>query len=171
MYRLSINFHKRLEKGEVPISYILIETHMGYRIYAEKELKGVFSILPNLYDGTYFYGTPVIDIILYGAESAWVMEKSGRVISFGSFDRSLQSLTDDILASYQSKTLQHISIELDNSDRYFSRLIASEPFIGRPLRYYVGFETLSQSEHLELFSGMITEMTVMSILTIEANEE
>ena len=167
MYRLSIDFHKRLIKGEVPISYILIETHMGYRIYAEKELTGIFGSLPHLYDGSYLFD----GFILYGAMSAGVVDKSARVISFGSFDRNLQSLKDDILASYQSKTLQHLSIDMDNSDRYFSRLIASEPFIGRPLIYYVGFEPLSQSDHLELFSGRITEMTVMPTLTIEANEE
>lgn len=171
MYRLSIDFHNRLMKGEVPISYIVIETHMGYRAYAEKELTEIFDVLAYLYDGTYHYGTPVIDIILYGAESAGIIEKSGRVISFGSFERNLQSMKDDILGSYQSKTLQHVSIQLDNSDRYFSQLITSEPFIGRPLIYYLGFEALSQSDHLELFSGIITEMTVMPTLTIEANEE
>jgi len=167
MYRISIDFHKRLMKGEVPISYIVIETHMGYRAYAEKELTEIFDILAYLYDGTYLFDGS----ITYGGESAGVLEKSGRVISFGSFERSLQSMKEDILGSYQSKTLQHISVELDNSDRYFSRLIASEPFIGRPLIYYVGFEALSQSAHLELFSGIITEMTVMPTLTIEANEE
>ncbi len=168
MYRLTIEFHKRLMRGEVPISYILIETHMGYRAYAEKELIGIFDPTdPPLYDGSDLYDGS----ILYGAASAGIIEKSGRVISFGSFERNLQSIKEDILGSYQSKTLQHISIELDNADRYFSQLIASEPFIGRPLIYYVGFEVLSQSEHLKLFSGMITEMTVMPILTIEANEE
>ena len=167
MYRISIDFHKRLEKGEVPISYIVIETHMGYRAYAEKELTGVFDILGLIADGSVIADGSE----LAGSASAGVVEKSGRVISFGSFERSLQAMKDDILGSYQHKTLQHMSIELDNSDRYFSQLIASEPFIGRPLLYYVGFETLSQSEHLELFNGMITEMTVMPTLTIEANEE
>lgn len=167
MYRISIDFHKRLEKGEVPISYILIETHMGYRAYAEKELTGIFDILGLIADGSVIADGSE----LAGSASAGVVEKSGRIISFGSFERSLQSMKDDILGSYQNKTLQHMSVELDNTDRYFSRLIASEPFIGRPLVYYVGFETLSQSEHLELFSGMIIEMTVMPTLTIEVNEE
>ena len=168
MYRLTIGFHKRLMRGEIPISYIVIETHMGFRAYGEKELIGVFNPEDvHLYDGSDLYDGS----ILYGAETASIIEKSGRVISFGSFERSLQSIKEDILGSYQSKTLQHISVELENSDRYFSQLIASEPFIGRPLIYYLGFETSPQSEHLELFSGMITEMTVMPTLTIEANEE
>ena len=168
MYRTSINFHNRLIKGEIPISYIIINTHMGYRAYAEKELTGVFSpSAPDLYDGTYLFDGS----IEYDGGSTGLLEKSGRVISFGSFERNLQSLKEDILVSYQSKTLQHMSIELENSDRYFAKLIASEPFVGRPILYYVGFETESQSEHLKIFSGIITEMTVMPTLTIEANEE
>jgi len=168
MYRTSINFHKRLMRGEVPISYIVIQTHIGYRAYAEKELVGIFTpVDPFLYDGTYLFDGS----IEYGGEAAGVIEKSGRVISFGSFERNLQSLKEDILASYQSKTLQNMSIDLDNSDRYFSKLIATEPFIGRPILYYVGFEAEPQSEHLKIFSGIITDLTVMPIFTIEANEE
>ena len=162
-----INFHKRLMRGEVPVSYIVIQTHMGYRAYAEKELTGVLALVSCLYDGTYLFDGS----ITYGGDSAGVLEKQGRVISFGSFERNLQSLKEDILASYQSKTLQNMSIELENSDRYFAQLIASEPFIGRPLKYYIGFEADPQAEHLEVFSGIITEMTVMPTLTIEANEE
>jgi len=154
-------------RGEVPVSYIVIQTHMGYRAYAEKELTGVLALVSCLYDGTYLFDGS----ITYGGDSAGVLEKQGRVISFGSFERNLQSLKEDILASYQSKTLQNMSIELENSDRYFAQLIASEPFIGRPLKYYIGFEADPQAEHLEVFSGIITEMTVMPTLTIEANEE
>ena len=167
MYRIHINTHNRLVRGEVPISYIVILTHMGYRAYAEKELTKVFDVLGYIADGTYSAdGT-----ITAGSVGAGVVEKSARVISFGSFDRNLQSMKENILESYQSKTLQHMSIELDNADRYFAKLIGSEPFIGRPLKYYIGFESEPQSEHLELFNGVITEMTVMPTVTIEANEE
>ena len=140
---------------------------MGYRSYAEKELTGIFDPDPNLLDGSWILDGSV----LLGSASVEVLEKSGRVISFGSFDRNLQSIKDDILASYQSKTLQHMSISLDNVDRYFAKLIASEPFIGRPLSYYLGFEADPHSEHLKIFSGLITEMTIMPTLTVEANEE
>lgn len=154
-------------RGEIPISYILIQTHMGYRAYAEKELKGIFDILGHLADGTYLAdGSHTA-----GSESAGVLEKEGRVISFGSFERLLQSMEEDILGAYQSKTLQHMSVELDNTDGYLAKLIASEPFIGRPLKYYVGFEDDSQSDHLSFFTGVITEMTVMPTMTLEADEE
>ncbi len=167
MYRIPINFHKRLMRGELPISYILIQTHMGYRAYAAKELKGIFDILGYLADGSHLADGS----ITAGSVGAGVLEKEGRVISFGSFERLLQPMKSDILGSYQSKVLQHMSVQIDNADGKFARLIASEPFIGRPLKYYVGFETDSQSEHLNFFSGVITEMTVMPAMTIEADEE
>lgn len=145
MYRTSVDFHKRLMRGEIPTGYIVILTHMGLRVYGEKKLKITFS---------------PVDAI----------EQEGRVISFGSFERALQAITSDILASYQSRTLQHMSVQLDNSDDKFSKLIATEPFISRTMKYYVGFEDLSQSEHLVVFSGIITEMQVLNVLTIDADE-
>ena len=129
MYRISINFHKRLMKGEVPIPYIVIDTHMGYRAYAEKELTKVFDVTGYIADGSHLADGS----ITAGSGSAGVIEKEGRVISFGTFERNLQALKDDILGAYQSKTLQYLSVDLDNSDGKFAQLIASEPFIGRPL--------------------------------------
>lgn len=143
MYRLPINFHNRLQRGEIPISYIVITTHMGDRIYAEKEISVQNTAL----------------------------EQSGRVLTFGSFERTLQSQKDNILAAYSGKQIQHISLEMDNSDRYFAQLISKEPFIGRPIKYYVGFEDDSQADHISILSGIITEMSVLKTLTIEADEK
>lgn len=166
MYRIPINFHNRLMCGEIPISYVVIETHLGYRAYAEKELIGVFNPLAYLADGTYLADGS----ITAGGLSSGVIEKSGRVLSFGSFERTLQPKKDDVMAAYSGKQIQHISLEMDNSDRYFAQLIAKEPFIGRPIKYYVGFEDDPQADHLSIFTGVISEMTVLPTLTIEADE-
>jgi len=167
MYRTTIDFHKRLTRGEIPTPYIIIQTHMGYRAYAEKELTTVFDPAASILDGSWDFDGSV----LLGGSSLEVMEKSARVVSFQPFERNLQSLKEDVLGSYQTKMLQHLSIDLDNSDRYFSQLIASEPFITRPIVYYLGFESLPFNEHLKRFSGVITEMNVLPTLTIEADEE
>lgn len=167
MYRTTIGFHNRLMQGKVPVPYIVIRTGHGYRAYAEKELVGVFDTAGYIADGTYSAdGT-----ITAGALSAGVLEKSARVISFGAFNRSLQPINSDILGGYQSKALQSLAVELENSDRHFSRLIAADPFIGMQIKYYVGFEDLPQSEHIKIFSGIINEITLMPKMTIEANEE
>ena len=166
MYRIPITFHNRLMRGEIPISYILIQTHLGWRAYAEKELAGGFDIVGSLLDGSFLLdGSTVL-----GEGSIGVIEKSARIMSFGNFERTLQPQKDNLMAAYSAKQIQHISITLDNADRYFSQLIAKEPFIGRPVNVYVGFDADPQSEHLSIFSGIISEMSVLPMLTIEADE-
>ena len=166
MSRLRLNVHKRLQRGEIPVVYVIIETHMGNRVYAEKELAAVFDAAARIADGTYTAdGT-----YLAGGDSLGVLEKSARVLSYGSFERTIQPKKNDVLSAYGGKQLQHISLELANADAYFSKLIAQEPFIGRPISIYVGFESEPQATHLSLFKGVIAEMSVMPTLTIEADE-
>lgn len=128
-------------RGEIPIVYCRIDTHMGSRYYAEKQL-------------------PIMGGI----------EQSARLLTAGSFERTINPRTDDLLTAYEGKQIQHISIELDNADRYFSRLIAKEPFIGRPISIFLGFDQDSQSEHISLFKGTVTEMNVLPVLILEADE-
>jgi len=165
VYRITLEFHKRLSRNEKPVPYILIQTHMGFRAYAGKELSRVFDVEGLIADGS---------ITADGSETAGVslgvLEKSGRVLSFGSFERALQSRRSDVLAAYSSKQLQHLSIQLNNADRYFSRLIATEPFLGRPLWLFSGFESMPQQTHLSRLRGIITEITVMPIMILQVEE-
>ncbi len=166
MYRIPITFHNRLMRGEIPITYAMIRTHLGYRAYAEKELTAIFGAAGHLLDGSFLLDGSVI----LGSTSIDVMDNAGRVLNFGSFERTLQSVKDDVLTALSSKQLQHSSIELDNADGYFSRIIPKEPFLGRPINIYVGFEADLYSEHLSIFRGIISELNVMPVLTIEADE-
>ena len=38
MHRIPIATHNRIVRGEVPILYMVIETHLGNRVYAEKSI-------------------------------------------------------------------------------------------------------------------------------------
>jgi hypothetical protein len=143
VYRLPIATHNRIQYGEIPVVYCVIETHMGSRVYAEKEVTATIS----------------------GA-----LEASARVLSFGSFERTLQPKKDDVLAAYEGKQIQHISLTLDNADRYFSRLMAKEPFLGRTITVKVGFEDEAETNHISLFKGVITEVFPLPELIIEADE-
>ena len=166
MYRIPKSMHDRLMRGEQPTPYVVIDTHMGYRAYATKELTA--SMDP---DGLLADGSVTADgSETAGGASAGVIEKSARVLSFGQFERTLQPKKDDVLTALQSKQLQHIYIEFDNADRYFARLIAHEPFLGRPIRVYVGFEDESQSTHLRTFAGIVSELSMLPIMTLEADE-
>ena len=167
MHRIPIQFHDRMMRGEIPSVYALVHTHMGYRAYSEQELSQVFSLLGLLADGS----TDADGSHTAGSESTGVIEKSARVLSFGSFERTIQPKKDDVLTAMSSKQKQHINIELDNADRYFSKLIPKEPFIGRTISIYVGFDEDPQSEHLQQFAGTISELSIMSVFGIEADEQ
>lgn len=166
MYRLPITFHKRLMRGEVPVTYCMIETHMGWRGYAEKELAGGFESVAYIADGSYSADGSIIA----GGGSVGSIGKAARVLSFGSFERTIQPKTAEMLISYTRRQLQHISLDLDNADLYFSRLIASEPFLGRPIQIYVGFEA-EPADHISIFKGIITELSSLPVMTVEADEK
>ena len=143
MYRVTADFHNALMRGEKPVLYCVITTHMGKRVYAAKELQVTISD---------------------------ALEKSARVLDFGSFERTAMPLTRNVLTAYSSKQLQHIRIQLDNSDAHFAKLSAKEPFLSRPISVYVGFESIAATSHLSLFTGKIVELSVLNILTIEAKD-
>jgi len=167
VYRIPIQFHNRMMRGEIPSAYALIHTHMGYRAYSEQELSKVFAVLAYLADGSY----DADGSIHAGSDSAGIIEKSARVLSFGSFERTIQPRKVDVLTAMSSKQKQHISLQLDNADRYFSKLLPKEPFIGRTISIWAGFDADPQSEHLKQFEGTITELSFLPTLGIEADEQ
>lgn len=166
MYRIPIAFHNRLNRGENPISYILILTHLGYRAYCGKELSRTFDRMGYIADGSFIADGS----ITAGGDSIGLLDKGARVLDMGTLERTIQPKKDDVMAAYSGKQLQHISIDLDNADAYFSRLIAKEPFLGRPVSILCGFEQDGLSAHISLFTGIISELSAMPIMTLEADE-
>ena len=166
MYRIPIRFHRRLDRGEVPITYVLIETHLGYRAYAGKEMSRVFDISGFIADGSHLADGS----ITAGNLTIGLIDKGARVLSFGSLERTIQPKKDDLLTAYSGKQLQHVSIELDNVDDYFARLIAQEPFLGRPISIRSGFEADGYMTHIGLFTGIISEISMLDVMTLEADE-
>jgi len=167
VYRVPIKFYNNLMAGEIPVAYALVHTHLGYRAYGEKELTDVFGILRLLADGSVVAGGDETA----GMDSTGTIEKSGRILSIGNFDRTIQPRGRNVLAAWSGKQTQHLSVDLDNADLYFSRLIVQEPFLGRDLIIYVGFESSPQSEHLRVFSGVIAEIGIdRTVMTLEADE-
>lgn len=168
MYRVPIEFHNRVQKGDTPIPYVLVTTHMGSRAYAERELRGVFSVSPHLADGSILADSSHTA----GSESAGIIEKSARIMAFGTFERTIKPKEIEVLAAFQRKQMQHITLTFTNADRYFSRMLPKEPWITRPLAVYLGFDDLPQSTHLRLFSGTITMVTVKGAeMEVEADEQ
>jgi hypothetical protein len=175
VYRTTIGFHERLQQGKVPVAYLLIETPIGWRVFAEKEIMQVFDSAGAIYlGGTVYLGgpAPVSDGDDYLGEGYYgIISKAGRVVSWGDFGRSLQPRYSDVVAAFSQKEIQHLSVQMDNSDGYFSRLIAQEPFLGQAVQVYLGFEDLPQTQHIPLFRGAVTELGFdPASMTLEAEE-
>jgi hypothetical protein len=169
VYNISKDFHDRLERGQNPVVYVVVHTHIGYRAYARRELGHVFDVVGLLADGS----ITADGSAKAGSASAGVIEKSGRVTSFSAFERTISPVSSDLLTSYTSKQKSHTSISFSNAgDSYFLRLLPVEPFLGRPLTEYVGFDDMPQSEHLRVFEGVISELVLNEdgSLTVEADE-
>jgi len=157
VYRTYIGFHNRLQRGDIPIVYILLYTDMGTRAYAEKELGDIFTAASSpllfnggwTFDGSYSAGS--------GTEG--VIERSGRILSISGFERTIQPRTKNVLNSLTSKQAQYINITFSNTDHHFSKMVVFEPLLTKELGVYLGFDDDPFAEHLLLFKGIITEYT------------
>jgi hypothetical protein len=101
-----------------------------------------------------------------------VLEKSGRLASLSPFERSITPKSSDVLTSFSSKQRQVLSATLSDDADYFPKLIAKEPFVGRPISAYVGFMDLPAASHQKMFSGIVSEIRITPGVAIElqANE-
>ena len=166
MYRTLINFNNRIMRGEKPAVYIVIQTDMGYRAYSKKELGKVFEIEGNFADGSV-----TADGSATAGAGAGVIEKSARVLSFGRFDRTIRPHKEGLLLGYTKKRQQHVAVTLNNADLHFSKILPKEPFLTKPLSFYVGFEALDFYEHLKMFEGVISEVKITpDQMVLEADE-
>lgn len=143
MSRLPISFHQKLQEGKVPVTYVVINTHLGNHVISEKKLN---------------------------CTVATAIDYQARISGYSSFERTSVPVKDDILSSYNGKQLQHLSIYVINTDRYYSRILPNEPFLGRRLSVKVGFEEDGEANHISIFTGTISEIDVMQTMTIEAEE-
>jgi hypothetical protein len=158
MIRLSIETHRALAQGQKLTPYVGIQTHLAWRSYASRPLAGSFAGAALYADGS----ITADGSHTAGAESEGMADNKGRLLDPGSFERSIAPQTTDILTAMQSKQVQSTSITLDNTDLYFSKMIAKEPFLSRPLSIYAGLDSRPSSEHIPLFQGVINEIEVNS---------
>ena len=168
MYRTTLNYHKCIEQGRVPITYILIQTDMGWRAYAEKTLAETFDEAAQIADGTY-----TADGLIYASGvPVGAVDLQGRILYISNPQRTIRPSNRSISNSYNVKQQMHLSVTLDDCDDYFSKLIVKEPFLSKTLRSYVGFEALPHWESLRQFQGVITAVRINNdTFVIEADEQ
>jgi len=165
--RLPLAFHNNLLMGKIPIIYCVIGTHFIQRIYSTRELSGVFSAIGFIADGS----VKADGSEIAGAQAVGGGEKSGRVVDFGSFSRTVETTSADIFSSFSLKQQQHISVTMDNTDYYFTKMLAKEPLLSMKMSLFIGFEEHSQGDHFQIFSGVISEISIdKSTIAFEVEE-
>lgn len=167
VYRTTINFHKRVMRGEKPVPFVLIHTDMAWRAYAQKTLTKTFDEEQYVANGTY-----TGDGTITAGASIGAVDLQRRILSISSPSRTIRPSSRSISNSYAAKQQASISLTLDDADSYFSKLIALEPFLSKELRSYVGFEALPHWESLRIFQGIITSvMLKQTTIIIQADEQ
>ncbi|MDH5664737.1 MAG: hypothetical protein OEY10_00365 [Nitrosopumilus sp.] len=167
MINTSINFHNRVLRGESPEAYIEIKTHMGTRAYAEESVSEDAISVGRLADGTW-----LADGTVLAGGDVYMLSRDKRVKQYGRLTDTIAAKQQDLLSAFSSKRQGSFTVTLDNTDLKLSALMASEPFISRPLYLKLGFEDIDASEHIILFRGIITDIqltqTLVSLTAIEA---
>lgn len=140
---------------------------MGFRLFSFKGLNFIFEFGPYIADGSY-----VADGTITAGFGINVIEQSGRLLTLGRFDRTISPRKQGLLFGFTSKQRQTVSVDLDNEDRYFSKLLGKEPFLGGDLKIFTSFEGLDFSKHVKMLSGVITELFISpSKLTLRVEED
>jgi hypothetical protein len=148
VYRTTIEFHNRITRGEKPDLYVIIHTPMGHRLYSDREFPDDMTV-----------------------EGAGLLDKGSRVKSFGSFERTISPSKWDLLTAFERKQRQSNILELENSDRHFSKIIAKDPLVNATISIYVGFFDQATTHHLVIYQGTVSNVKVTRKTIILESEE
>lgn len=169
MYRTTIEFHNRMARGEIPVAYILVDTAMGWCAIGEKVLRNLFDAdTTYLADGSY----TADGSIHAGSDSYGLIDVQGRLLELSGLERTISPKTANVLTAMTTKQLRHIRATCNNTDRYYTKILPTQPFLGRTLAAYLGFEDIPFAEHRCQFTGTIAKIAISgNKITFEADEQ
>jgi hypothetical protein len=129
VYDVSLNFIEKIRQGYRPIPYVVIETDMGTRIFAKKEL-GIYQQGIYLADGTQMADGGIMaggQVILNSGDT--------RILSIGDLVETVSVERLDEATASQVHQQNAITIDFDNADLYFSKLVNFDPFLTKSIVY------------------------------------
>lgn len=151
MYDAHINFITKCQEGKLPTVYIIISTDMGDLVYAKKEMD-IFDVAIALADGSH-----IADGGIIAGGTLTLATGEGRLLSISPITTTTQDMRYGSLEGSTIKRQGAITVTLDNTDRadnsqyYFSKIIAFNPFITKTIEGWTGFIGDSLSQHFQLF--------------------
>ena len=156
MYKKSLAYYQKQEQGEQEIAILRIINPAGLRIFSDDLPPANILIQTELtiYNGTITYNGDK----LYGEGYEDILDFSGRIIDWGELQETLLPDADDLISSLQSQEISTLSVELNNADKYFSKLLGKETFISATVELLIGFRTIARNEFMEQFTGKVQKM-------------
>jgi len=149
MRRFSETYNAARMRGDKPFILAFVFSNLGCHVVGKET--------PT---GDHVTGTP------YN-----IIDWSARVLSFGTFRKSLSENSNNILQTLSQTEMSSYTLTCDNADEYFTNLLAREELIGQQLLIFQGYFDSSFADLQPLFNGIIqsVEMSTLSI-QISANQ-
>ena len=158
MYKKSLAFHQRQQSGKPEIVICRLTNTTGLRIFSAQLppdnilMQTEFAI----HDGTYKYD----GAISYGDGYEAILDFGGCVLSWGNLQETLSPDAGDLILSLRSQEVTTLSIDLNNVDKYFSKLLGRENLLSALVEVLVGFSDIARNEFLEQFSGRVQKVSL-----------
>lgn len=155
MYNTPLIYHNKLKQGFKPSIRVVIQTLLGRRAYGIRIEKKEY-IHPEFTADGEFDATGTV----YAAARDVYLEIAPRLLRVSSVARSLVSSKRGVPVGLTQKTQSNVSVSLDNTDSYFTRLMVRENFLKQRLSLHVGFDTLKTDENFRIYKGVVDLVSI-----------
>ena len=157
MFEVSQDFHRaRRQRNNRPVVLLALVNAFGLRVYASRRptSEELGLVAPARANGVFLAGGER----LAGQGSLDILERGGRVLSFGRLRQTLSPLSGDLLAGLGQEEAGSITITLSNNGdaRGFSRMEARENLLGAQGEITVGWPGVLARDYLRRFLGRVT---------------
>ncbi|MEW6613949.1 MAG: hypothetical protein AB1401_00535 [Thermodesulfobacteriota bacterium] len=130
----------------------------GLRIFSERRPpENIVQVTEiALFDGSYTFNGD----ILYGDGYEAILDFGGRVLNWGELRNTLLPGGNDLFSSLQSQEISTISISMDNTDKYFSKILGTENLLSAGVEVLVGFDGIARDEFIKQFTGIVQKVSL-----------
>lgn len=157
MIQVTYNFLEALKDREGVVVFAYVGSNMGRRVFGKihpvDQWTGSTGGIIQ-YNGVASVG----DGSLFGSENI-IINADEIVLSFGSLRETLVPDGNDLLASLKETEKTGSTLILNNTNFYFSDILADESFITQEILYKLGFPSLSHDDFIQIYSGEIISET------------
>jgi hypothetical protein len=111
----------------------------------------------------------IFDADVYFDGGIAALARSGRLLALTNLRESAKAFNAEILASYGQQERNAVSFQLDNEDKFFSKILGQEYLLHRPVQIYLTFAGLDLAFAMSRFLGRVVRADLSAdMLAIDA---